>query len=323
MIFSLEYLIFLIFIGILAGISSGLLGVGGGFLMVPLQYFLLSSVGVDPDLALRISIGTSLAIIIPTALSGAYVHKKELKSIVKPGILLGIFGIVGGVLGAISSSYLSGYILNTVFGVFLIFTAIFFLFSDEYFKSSEKFKRFNKLKKFKKSKKLNKLKNLKKSKKLNKLKTSNKWGSFFRIFNKPIFKTLINPIFGICIGFLSGLLGIGGGIFLVPGLVFILACSMREAIGISTIFISLAAIGGVIPYILTGLSVNTIPFSIGYINLVNLSIIAIFSIIFANIGARLVYKVPERRLKQIFTLIIIYMGIKILGLDPISYFLGM
>ena len=311
MIFSLEYLIFLIFIGILAGISSGLLGVGGGFLMVPLQYFLLSSVGVDPDLALRISIGTSLAIIIPTALSGAYVHKKELKSIVKPGILLGIFGIVGGVLGAISSSYLSGYILNTVFGVFLIFTAIFFLFSDEYFKSSEKFKRFNKLKKFKKSKKLNKLK------------TSNKWGSFFRIFNKPIFKTLINPIFGICIGFLSGLLGIGGGIFLVPGLVFILACSMREAIGISTIFISLAAIGGVIPYILTGLSVNTIPFSIGYINLVNLSIIAIFSIIFANIGARLVYKVPERRLKQIFTLIIIYMGIKILGLDPISYFLGM
>ena len=79
--FPVEYFLGLIFIGICAGFASGLLGVGGGFLIVPLQYFLLKSIGVDPDLAMLISLGTSLAIIIPTSLSGAYRHSKSLNNI--------------------------------------------------------------------------------------------------------------------------------------------------------------------------------------------------------------------------------------------------
>ena len=70
MIFTLEYFIGLILIGVVAGFASGLLGVGGGFLIVPFQYFLLEYLGVDPSLAMMISLGTSLAIIIPTATSG-------------------------------------------------------------------------------------------------------------------------------------------------------------------------------------------------------------------------------------------------------------
>ena len=74
---SISFLIGLAMIGIVAGFASGLLGVGGGFLMVPLQYFLLTSSGVNPDLAMMVSLGTSLAIIIPTASSGAYEHQKK------------------------------------------------------------------------------------------------------------------------------------------------------------------------------------------------------------------------------------------------------
>ena len=101
MIFTLEYFIGLILIGVVAGFASGLLGVGGGFLIVPFQYFLLEYLGVDPSLAMMISLGTSLAIIIPTATSGASRHLKVMDNILKPGIRLGLFGIVGGILGGL------------------------------------------------------------------------------------------------------------------------------------------------------------------------------------------------------------------------------
>ena len=268
----------MIFIGVFAGISSGLLGVGGGFLMVPLQYFLLTSIGVEPDLALRISLGTSLAIIIPTAISGAYTHQRRIEDILKPGILLGIFGMFGGILGGISSSHIPSNILSIILGIFLVFVAINMLFSGNDSSTS----RFKQLK----------------------------------------LSLFVGAFFGILIGFSSGLLGIGGGIFLIPSLVFLLGFSMKKSIGISSIFISLTAIGGTISYILTGWGINPFPFSLGYISLINLVCIAIFSIPSAYIGAKLVYKLPEKRLKQIFGVIMIYMGIKMLGLDPLSYLFG-
>ena len=87
--FTLEFFIGLALIGIVAGFASGLLGVGGGFLIVPLQYFLLEHVGVDPGLAMLVSLGTSLAIIIPTSCSSAYKHTRTLKNVIEPGIKLG------------------------------------------------------------------------------------------------------------------------------------------------------------------------------------------------------------------------------------------
>ena len=102
-------------IGIFAGFASGLLGVGGGFLMVPLQFFLFTSVGVDPSLAMMVSLGTSLAIIIPTASSGAYQHQKKNKSIVKPAIRLAIFGIIGGFCGGLLANVVPSRILQIIF----------------------------------------------------------------------------------------------------------------------------------------------------------------------------------------------------------------
>ena len=122
--FPIEYFIGLILIGICAGFASGLLGVGGGFLIVPLQYFLLKYIGVEPDLAILISFGTSLAIIIPTSLSGAYRHTRTMDNIIKPGIRLGIFGIIGGALGGFSASMLPSRVLEIIFGLLLLFVTV-------------------------------------------------------------------------------------------------------------------------------------------------------------------------------------------------------
>ena len=58
------YFVILILTGAFTGIISGLLGVGGGFVMSPVQYWLLQETGLQPDLAIRVALGTSLFVVI-------------------------------------------------------------------------------------------------------------------------------------------------------------------------------------------------------------------------------------------------------------------
>ncbi len=68
-------------LGGVAGFLAGLLGVGGGIVLVPGLYFvfhsLQSQMGFDPAYLMHISVGTSLAIIVPTGLSSALSHKRK------------------------------------------------------------------------------------------------------------------------------------------------------------------------------------------------------------------------------------------------------
>lgn len=104
-------------IGILGGFASGLLGLGGGIIFVPLLIMLR---GFDPHLA----IGTSLLIIIPTALVGAMAHAKDSMVDWKAALLIAVFAIIGSWLGAVLSLNLDGVILRKVFAVFLVFMAV-------------------------------------------------------------------------------------------------------------------------------------------------------------------------------------------------------
>ncbi len=268
--FAVEYYLGLILIGIVAGFASGLLGVGGGFLIVPFQYFLLKYIGVEPDLALLISFGTSLAIIIPTAISGAYKHSQKLDNIVGPGIRLGIFGILGSFIGGFVASLAPSRILEIIFGCLLLFIAIRNLFSRD---KKEKEARFD-------------------------------------------FNFLAIMLTGLFVGFFSGLLGIGGGIFLIVILTMLFGFSMIRAIGTSSVFISLTAIGGTLSYMISGWGVNTFPFSIGYVSIVNFLLIGCFSVPLAQVGAKYAHKLPEKRLKQVFGVVVLYIALKMLGILP-------
>ena len=268
--FAIEYYFGLILIGIVAGFASGLLGVGGGFLIVPFQYFLLKYIGISPDLAMLISLGTSLAIIIPTASSGAYQHSKKLDNIVGLGIKLGIFGIMGSLIGGFVASGLSSRVLEIIFGSLLLFISIRNILSRD---KKEKEAKFN-------------------------------------------FNLITIAITGLFVGFFSGLLGIGGGIFLIVILTMLLGFSMIRAIGTSSVFISLTAIGGTLSYIISGWGVNTFPYSLGYVSIINFLLIACFSVPLARVGAKYAHKLPEKRLKQVFGVVVLYIALKMLGVLP-------
>ena len=108
----------------------------------------------------------------------------------------------------------------------------------------------------------------------------------------------------------------GGGIFLIAILTTLLGFSMIEAIGTSSIFISLTAIGGFLSYVVSGWGVNTFPYSIGYVSIINFVLITAFSVPLASVGAKFAHKVPQKKLKIVFSILVMYMALKMLGILP-------
>src|SRR3990170_99616 len=61
--------------GIVSGLLAGLFGIGGGAVLVPVFYQVLGLVNVDESVRMHVSVGSSLAIIIPTAIRSFIAHK--------------------------------------------------------------------------------------------------------------------------------------------------------------------------------------------------------------------------------------------------------
>lgn len=122
-------LITVIFILALAGIgvgfAEGLLGVGGCFIMVPVTFFVFSTMGFSPDIAIKLAFGSNLLVVFPTAISGAWAHTKKEAVWWKAGMVLGICGAIGAFIGAtITSRFLSEGILKLAFGLVIGLGAI-------------------------------------------------------------------------------------------------------------------------------------------------------------------------------------------------------
>jgi uncharacterized membrane protein YfcA len=110
--------------GAAAGLSAGLLGIGGGLIIVPILFFIFSHQPVPSEHVMHMALATSLATIIVTSLSSARAHHKRgavLWPIVfdlSPGIIIGAW------LGAMFASALASNTLRPVFGVFELLVAI-------------------------------------------------------------------------------------------------------------------------------------------------------------------------------------------------------
>ena len=262
------YLSVLILTGALVGFASGLLGVGGGFIMVPIQFFLLTSLGVDPTTAIRIAFGTSLAVILPTAISGALGHARRGVVLYRPMILMGVSGLIAALIGGTLAAHTPGIYLKTIFGILVLVSGIWMLSAK-----------------------------------------------YPEIIGEPKKGVLIYLIIGFITGLLSGLLGVGGGVVLIPILILLMGFSMIRAVGTSTAVIMFTSLGGIIAYTSNGFNVAGLPpFSIGYINIIQFIVLAIISVPMAQLGVKASHKLPEKQLRYIFILVMFYIALKMIGI---------
>lgn len=111
--------------GALAGVVSGLLGVGGGIVTVPVMFEIFGLLGIDPAIRMHLAVGTSLATIIPTSITSARAHAKRgavdrelLRKLVPP-----VF--VGVLIGTLIAGPVKGQVLTAVFATAAFVVAVY------------------------------------------------------------------------------------------------------------------------------------------------------------------------------------------------------
>ena len=252
----------LIITGACTGLLSGFFGVGGGFLLTPVQYWLHTAGGMDCTLATRIAFGTSLAVIVPTMICGAIAHHAKGTVNWTAAIQMGIAAILGGFTGGALTTHLPGNLPRAVFAVLIILTAIMMVWH------------------------------------LNECKV-------YRIRDSAYTYLLL----GFCIGLLSGLSGIGGGIILVPVLVILLGYPIHNAAGTSAATLIFSSIGAATAYISMGLgAANLPPFTIGYVDILAFGLLAVTTVPLARWGVKYAHKCTARNLQRFFAGLLLVIG---------------
>ncbi|BCA79713.1 sulfite exporter TauE/SafE family protein [Desulfuromonas sp. AOP6] len=131
-LFSLHILVTFIVLGSCAGFLAGLLGIGGGVILVPLFLWAFPLAGFHPDIVPHLAFGTSLAIIIPTAVSSTLMHRRHGNVNWHQVVWLVAGGILGAFLGGTVAAFLSGAWLKGLFGGMLMTVALRMFFAKPY-----------------------------------------------------------------------------------------------------------------------------------------------------------------------------------------------
>ena len=247
-----------------AGFMAGLLGVGGGIIIVPALYYAFTVLDFDIATRMHISVGTSLAIILPTSIISAKTHMEhkavDIKLVKSFGIFI-ILGVIGGTFLAVNLRT-SDFIL--FFSIMAFIVGLFFIFFRDKF-----------------------------------------------LENPKKIKDSIKNISGIGVGFISVLLGIGGGSLMVP-FMRTFGYDIRRSIGTASAIGILIAISGTLTMMTGGEIINNVntPYTIGYINLFGFIVFVPVTMLMARIGAKAVYKIGKKLLSKIFGTFLIIVSIR-------------
>jgi uncharacterized membrane protein YfcA len=117
--------------GVITGLLAGLFGVGGGSVIVPVLYEVFRTLGVPEEVRMQLCVGTSIAIIVPTALRSYLAHRA--RGLVIPRVIrLWAFpAVVGVACGAVIAAFAPAAVFVLAFVVIASFIAVKLLFAGD------------------------------------------------------------------------------------------------------------------------------------------------------------------------------------------------
>lgn len=249
--------IFVALFGVVVGILSGLFGIGGGTVIIPMLRLVFG-------LSILSSTATSLFVIAPTAISGGVRSFRQGGIDIKSALLIGGFGAAA----AIGSSYLSDYLHPVVITVaamaVILFSAYRMLATV-----------------------------------IGSSKTQNAGAGENESRIKTEAGFLVARIcLGLFAGFVAGIVGVGGGFIIVPIAIAYFGFTFQRASGTSLLAIAIIAVPGIVVHAL-----------LGHIEYLYGVALMIGSIPGANVGARLIARIPDRVARISFAILLAVFGI--------------
>ena len=197
-------------LGGMVGILSGMFGVGGGFLMTPLLFF----IGIPPAVA----VATEANQIVASSFSGVLAHLRRKTVDLRMGVVLLIGGLIGAALGVVLFNYLKSLgqvdlLVRLCYVVFLgIIGGLMFIESLNAIRKTSKGV-------VPKRKRHNWVHNL-------------PFKMKFRV--SGLYISVIPPVLvGLCVGVLAAIMGVGGGFIMVPAMIYLLGMPTKVVVGTS------------------------------------------------------------------------------------------
>jgi uncharacterized membrane protein YfcA len=247
--------------GAVSGLLAGLFGIGGGTVLVPVLYQGLELIGVDDAVRMQVSVGTSIAIIVPTAIQSFLAHRKRGAvdtQLLKDWLVPLPIGVIAA---SIVAAYISGGALRAIFAVVALLVAVRLLFNRE------------------------------------------SWRLGSDVPANPL-----RAIIGVVIGFLSTLMGIGGGV-LNNTFMTLYGRPMHQAVATSSGVGVIISIPGIIGYIWAGWGAHGLPpLSTGFVNFPAVLILIPTSVLAAPYGVRLAHALSRRHLEIAFGCFLIFVA---------------
>ncbi len=239
--------------GLVTGFLSGLLGIGGGGILVPVLYETFGIIGVDPSIRMHLALGTSLAVIIPTSLRSFYSHRA--KGGVDTALLwrLAPWMVLGVVFGTLYASSSTGDGLKWIWVIFGNLLALKLALGRD------------------------------------------DW----RLGN-DLPKPPVVEIYGLLVGFVSVLMSIAGGSFIVAFMT-LYNRPLLQAVATSAGLGPMVAIPGALGLAIAGWGQPLLPpMSLGYVNVLGAAVIIPASVLAAPIGVSMAHGLPKRKLELLF-----------------------